>query len=463
MRILLLTMQLGRTYGQGSERYAESLGSALAASGHEVGYLAGDPRGLEPPRPLGAPVDAERRLYSHSARSWFAVMGTAPGRVAAFLRRERPDLVHVVNPAHVGVGAMLAARRLGIPVVVTAMDFWWVCPRATLLRGGTQPCSGSPGWRDCARCIASDHPHPGLRALARRASLAPALVAAWTARCVRRGGSPVEAVRWMRRRRFLAKCLAGADQVIFPSPATRDAILPLVGHGRWQLIPYGLEEQWFAAQPRERTRPRTPEELVLGFAGALQPHKGAHVLLAALRRLGWTGTRVRVAGGSDDVAYQESLRRDTRGLRVEFTGALSRAGMQAFLGTLDALVVPSLWRENLPYVLLEAQAAGVPVLASRVPGMAAQVGDPARLFEPGSDADLARVLRRFLDGAPREATPRVATLAEMARATEDVYRRALAARAAHVAEPGDLAAALATPNRLVSLHQQWNADAPRRR
>ena len=155
MRILLLTMQLGRAYGQGSERYTESLGAALASGGHEVSYLAGDPRGLEPPRPLGAPVDAERRLFAHSARSWFAVLGARPSRMAAFLRREWPDLVHVVNPAHVGVGAMLAARRLGIPVVVTAMDFWWVCPRATLLRGGTEPCSGSPGWRDCVRCIAS--------------------------------------------------------------------------------------------------------------------------------------------------------------------------------------------------------------------------------------------------------------------------------------------------------------------
>ena len=448
MRILLLTMQLGRAYGQGSERYAESLGAALTAAGHEVSYLAGDPRGLEPPRPLGAPVDAERRRFAHSARSWFAVLGAPPSRMTAFLRRERPDLVHVVNPAHVGVGALLAARRLGIPVVVTTMDFWWVCPRATLLRGGTEPCSGSPGWRDCVRCIASDHRREELRVLARRPSLAPALLAAWTAGCVRRGGSPLEAVRWLRRRRFLAKCLAGVDQVIFPSQATRDAIAPLVGHARWQLIPYGLEERWFAAEPRERTRPRTPEELVLGFAGALQPHKGAHVLLAALHRLGWTRTRVRVAGGSDDVGYQERLRRDARGLRVEFTGALSSTEMQAFLGGLDTLVVPSLWRENLPYVLLEAQAARVPVLASSVPGMAAQVGDPARLFEPGSDADLARVLARCLEQAPPAGTPRVASLAEMARATEDVYRRALASRASCAAERGGFAGALPTPTPL---------------
>jgi hypothetical protein len=99
-------------------------------------------------------------------------------------------------------------------------------------------------------------------------------------------------------------------------------------------------------------------------------------------------------------------------------------------------------------VLLEAQAARVPVLASPVPGMAAQVGDPARLFEPGSDADLARVLRHLLEQTPRLETPRVASLAEMARATEDVYRRALASQASRAAERGGFAGALPTPTPL---------------
>ena len=445
MKILLVSMQLGPAYRQGSERYAESLAESLAEVGHEVSFLAGDPRGVEPARPLGAPVNSERRLFAHSAQTWFAVMGTAPSRITGFLRRVQPDLVHVVNPAHVGVGAMLAARRLGIPVVVTTMDFWWVCPRATLLRGGTERCEGSPGWRECARCIASDHRRHRLRVLAQRPAFAPVLLASYAAGCVRRGGSPLEAVRWMQRRRFLAKCLGGADQVIFPSSATRDAIAPLVGHARWQVIPYGLEERWFTAGEGQRARPRDPHELIVGFAGALQAHKGAHVLLAALRRLGWTRTRVRVAGGSDDIAYQERLRRESGDLCVELTGALSSTEMRAFLGTLDVLVVPSLWPENLPYVLLEAQAARVPVIASRVPGMAGQIGDATRVFEPGRDEDLARVLVRFLEREPREETARVARLAEMARATEDVYWRALAARAARAAKPEAFGPALPTP------------------
>jgi len=445
MKILLVSMQLGPAYRQGSERYAESLAESLADVGHEVSFLAGDPRGVEPARPLGAPVNSERRLFAHSAQSWFAVMGTAPSRIKGFLRRVQPDLVHVVNPAHVGVGAMLAARRLGIPVVVTTMDFWWVCPRATLLRGGTERCEGSPGWRECARCIASDHRRHRLRVLAQRPAFAPVLLASYAAGCVRRGGSSLEAVRWMQRRRFLAKCLGSADQVIFPSSATRDAIAPLVGHARWQVIPYGLEERWFAAGEGQRARPREPHELTVGFAGALQAHKGAHVLLAALRRLGWTRTRVRVAGGSDDIAYQERLRRESGDLCVELTGNLSSTEMRAFLGTLDVLVVPSLWPENLPYVLLEAQAARVPVIASRVPGMAAQVGDPKRLFEPGSDQDLARVLTRFLEQPSREVTGPVSRLAEMVRATEDVYRGAITGRAAQAKHPAAFAPTLPTP------------------
>ena len=77
-----------------------------------------------------------------------------------------------------------------------------------------------------------------------------------------------------------------------------------------------------------------------------------------------------------------------------------------------------------------------------------QIGDPTRLFEPGSDEDLARVLVRCLEQTPRVETPRVASLAEMARATEDVYRRALASQASRAAERGGFAGALPTPTPL---------------
>ena len=77
---------------------------------------------------------------------------------------------------------------------------------------------------------------------------------------------------------------------------------------------------------------------------------------------------------------------------VEFLGSVPPGEMPAFLRTLDVLAITSLWPENLPLILLEAQASGVPVVASRLAGVAHQVKDERLLFEPGSAEGLAAAL-----------------------------------------------------------------------
>src|SRR5262249_25394300 len=133
-------------------------------------------------------------------------------------------------------------------------------------------------------------------------------------------------------------------------------------------------------------------ELTVGFAGALLPHKGVHILLEAIARLGWKRTRVRLAGPVSDSSYQDVLRAAAIDLNVEFTGTVASAEMPRFLRTLDILVLPSLWPENLPFIMLEAHAGNVPVIASRLAGVKEQIGQENLLFEPGSADALARAL-----------------------------------------------------------------------
>jgi len=430
MRIAFVTMQLGHSYVHGTERYVATLGGALRQRGHKVKFLAGDPKARKRAGSLGASVDPEREVFAYPTRGWTAVQGVSLRRVEGWLRRERPDLVHLVSPGHVGMGVALACRRMGVPVVTTAMDFWWICPRGTLLRDGSRICDGTPDWRQCLACVLRDHPRRSRSALSRLAPVgAPLAFGLLAAGSVMWGGSLAEAARWTRRRRILSQVLRDIDEIIFPSPATRDAIGPHLCHDRWQEIPYGLPPEWFdAPRPAEERKSSPPQDLVFGFAGSLQPHKGAHLVLGAVRRLGWKRTRLRVAGTLDDESYWSRLQRLARGLSVEFTGPLSESQMRAFLRTLDVFVLPSCWPENLPFVLLEAQAAGLPVIASDVPGISHRIPASRMLFATGSEEDLARAMSEFQAPSGGAPPPRVSTLEEMTAATEAVYRRALSRR-----------------------------------
>jgi glycosyltransferase involved in cell wall biosynthesis len=227
----------------------------------------------------------------------------------------------------------------------------------------------------------------------------------------------------MNRRRYLIGQLDQADYVVFPSKAIAEIVASRLAHRRWHVVPNGLTPVWFENPRAARTEVKAPKFLTLGFSGTLAEHKAPHLLLEAMRLLGWTRTRVRVAGTATDAAYEERLRQAAEGLNVEFVGRLSAEQMPAFQRTLDILAMTSVWPENCPYAVLEAQAAGVIVVGSRAGGVVEMIGDERLLFEPGSVRGLAAAIEfgRCDPGAGRSA--RVATAQEMADAIEGIYEQ----------------------------------------
>jgi len=426
MKILFVTMQFGRSYTQGTERYVATLGEALRQRGHEVSALAGDPEQLGPVMSLGDMVDAEQQILYHPTRGWMTVLGLSPRRLADWLEHHRPDVVHLNTPAHIGAGIILACRRLGIPCVVTVHDYWWICPKGILLRPDGSVCDGTVGWATCVNCMAADHSKSWVRSLSRLPTiLSPVTLSLFFARAATRGMSPADMLRWLDRRTVLIGCLDEADHVIFPSKTIAQTIASRLSQRRWQIIPNGLDKEWFANPNPPLTSPKEPEDLTIGFAGALSPHKAPHLLLEAVRQLGWRKTRIRLAGPAGNAGYQQRLAQLADGLNVEFAGRLSPKQMPGFLRSLDVLAITSVWPENFPYVVLEAQAAGIAVVGSRSGGVVEQVGDDRMLFEPGSIESLASVLACVRQHPNQANPPKVPTVTEMTDATETLYRQAL--------------------------------------
>ncbi len=142
----------------------------------------------------------------------------------------------------------------------------------------------------------------------------------------------------------------------------------------------------------------------LGVVGLLRPRKGVEVLLDALAMLRRQGidAGLRVVGAFESSRYASEVVGRARhlelGLHVIWTGFTN--DVIGELRKMDLLVLPSLFGEGLPMVVLEAMAAGVPVVATRVPGVSEAIRDgrDGVLAAPGNAADLARTIADVVEG-----------------------------------------------------------------
>ena len=128
----------------------------------------------------------------------------------------------------------------------------------------------------------------------------------------------------------------------------------------------------------------------LAFAGRLGPQKALDVALAAVAAV--DGISLVVAGEGEERARLEAL----AGPRVRFIGAQPRERVLELFRAADASILSSIW-ENFPHTVVEALAAGTPVIATRVGGVSEVVadGENGLLVPPGDPDALADAVRRF--------------------------------------------------------------------
>jgi glycosyltransferase involved in cell wall biosynthesis len=187
-------------------------------------------------------------------------------------------------------------------------------------------------------------------------------------------------------------------------------------------------------------RPTPSGTWTLGCMALYRPRKGLETLIDALARLRDAGlpVRLRAVGKFETPEYQREIM-----TRVEQAGVgplIDWRGFQsdvaAEFAAMDLFVLPSLFGEGLPMVLLEAMSFGVPVVASRVEGVpeAIEDGRDGRIVAPGDPAALADAVAEFVRGAVDWQTLRASarrrqvehfSARSMAANTAAVYRRVL--------------------------------------
>jgi len=189
--------------------------------------------------------------------------------------------------------------------------------------------------------------------------------------------------------------LRGANAVIAVSEAVGNYVRDQ-GLGVF-VVPNGV--------PARRAVPaRNPAKTdwTLGMIALFRPRKGLEILLEALALLRSRGlpVRLRAVGSFETAGYESHIRHLASQLMLD--SAIDWAGfardIDSELAHLDLFVLPSLFGEGLPMVVLEAMSAGLPVVASAVSGVPEAVRDGVEglLVEPANPAALAAAIQRFV-------------------------------------------------------------------
>jgi glycosyltransferase involved in cell wall biosynthesis len=286
---------------------------------------------------------------------------------AELISEVRPDVAHLQHiHRHITPSILGPLRAANVPVVWTVHDYELICPEGHLFSHGA-PCEACRG-------------HNYGEAIRRRCKwggLAPSAVAAAEKALHRLFDVWEQVDRFLCPSQFLADTL-----VRFGVPADRVVHRP----------------NFLDSGPLQ---PRAPAPNQWLYAGRLSAEKGVDVAIEAARLL--PDTRLSICGTGPE---ERKLRASAAAMPwVEFHGHLPHEDLKRHIERASVVVVPSRWYENFPYAVLEAQAAGAAVVASRIGGIPEQIdhGVDGLLVAPGNAAALAKAVGALLTAPDRTA------------------------------------------------------------
>jgi glycosyltransferase involved in cell wall biosynthesis len=317
-----------------------------------------------PPRAYdgGGRVDRRVRDAASSVYSW-----KVRGSLGALLDARRPDVAHLHNVYHqltLSVVDELARRR--VPMVLTLHDWKIACPAYTLFTHGAP----------CRRCVGGSVANAVRHRCVKGSVLASGVAAAEAALSRHRG-------TYGKIERFIAPSRFAVDV------ARMSGVAPhRIAH-----VPNFLTDVELSAEPAAG-----PREPALLYAGRLDATKGIRQLLHAFGRVDAPAV-LRIAGGGE--LEDEVRAAAARDPRIEYLGRIERAALLAELDRARAVVLPSIWEDNGPLAILEAQSRGAALVVTDRGGLPEFVRDgESGLVVPAEDvAALADAMQRLVEDA----------------------------------------------------------------
>jgi len=278
------------------------------------------------------------------------------------IKKEKPDIVHIQDQL-ILPASIIAAKKHKIPTVVTIRDYVFKCNIATCFKEGrTENCN----FVEYSRC----------------------LWAKFNEKYRFPYVSPIFAPFLYARPASITNYLKKADAVIAVSDFIKNLLME-AGINNVRTI-YNIAPDWDNPAIEEKA----DDKVIIFSAGRLEKKKGFHVLIKAMKDVVRENKNVEliIAG---EKPYRHELEKLVRELEldeyVQFVGRVPFNEMKEYYFKSDIVVMPSIWIEPLSRILLEALAAGKPIIATTTGGTPEAVihGTNGLLVEPNNSKQIS--------------------------------------------------------------------------
>jgi glycosyltransferase involved in cell wall biosynthesis len=361
MKILQVIHGYVPDYNAGSENYTSTIVNELLSRGHRITVFSRieDPF-LEEYNLAVKTYDANFKHYTiNLARTKDRFISEeVDNAFKEILREVEPDIVHFQHLNHLSLKLPKLVREHGIPSIYTLHDFWLMCPRGQFLQMNLRGepwnlCDGQENSKCATVCYSRYH------------------TGEYT-------GSFDEDYwkYWVDKRMAAAReAIKNIDLFISPSKTVTDSFLSSFGEENKVIyLDYGFDLK----RLKGRARTREPGVFVFGYIGTHIPAKGIKSLIEAFSKLK-NNTILRI-WGREKGEFTPYLKKFAISLgeqvytRIQWMGEFnSDRIVEEVFNKVDCIVVPSIWLENSPLVIHEAQQARVPIITANTGGMAEYV------------------------------------------------------------------------------------------
>lgn len=355
----------------GAEHYFLNLSKALEQNGHTVAFFAMD-------HPNN--IDTPWKKYFVSRVS-FNDMNLpdklkAPGRVIYSLEAKRkftkllddfqPDIIHIHNIYHhLSPSILTVAKKRGIPVVMHVHDYQLICPKQSLFTKGAY----------CERCQAGKY----YQCLANR--------------CIKNSlaGSALASLEMYLHHSLWKIYDKNISIFIAPSQFMKKTLVRFNHDQNKIKVVYNS----YSPQLLATTPDRVSNRGYLLYFGRLTEEKGVNTLIRAAAA---TNKQTIIAGEGPEEIRLKQLATNLKA-PVTFLNFQNGKNLQKLIIEAQAIIIPSIWPENMPLSLLESLSLGKIVIGSRIGGLPEVINNKQNglLFTAGDSESLAGAIKSLND------------------------------------------------------------------